>query len=182
MAIYVLTQNDYEFETNDPSLKNIYNEMFYDISVSQQISNDVARLVESNRVKDGVRTKLNKENIDYYDVNVDSSEKNRVIHLSVTCTDAQDATSAVEAYANTLSEVANELNEVENIKIIDVPHVPDKISGPPRLMIVLVTTIVGLLISLVIIFLRDILNTSVTSREDLIDLLGIPVFAHIPKV
>ena len=182
MAIYVLTQNDYEYETNDPTLKNIYNEMFYEVSASQQITNDVARLVESNRVKDGVRDRLNHENIDDFVVDVDSSEKNRVIHLSVTYTDAQEATSAVEAYAYTLSEVAKELTEVENIKIIDVPHVPDTISGPPRLLIVLVTSIVGLLISLVIIFLKDILNTTVSGRDDLIDLLGIPVFSHIPKV
>ena len=182
MAIYVLTINDYEYETNDPTLKNIYNEMFYEVTASQQISNDVARIVESNRVKDGVRKKLNKDDIEDYVVSVDSSEKNRVINLSVTYTDAEEATSAVEAYAITLSEVANELTEVKNVKIIDDPHVPDEISGPPRLLIVLVTSIIGLLASLVIIFIRDILNTTISSRDELIDLLGIPVFAHIPKV
>lgn len=182
MAIYVLTQNDYDYETNDPSLKNIYNEMYYEVIASQQITNDVARLVNGNRVQDAVCEKLGEKNIEGYKINVDSSEKNRVINLSVTYEDAIKATNAVQAYAQCVSELSNELTEVKNVKIIDEPKIPEKPSGPPRLLIAGVSAIAGLLFSIIIIFLKDLFDTTVDDKDELIEMLGIPVLANIPKV
>ncbi|OWP79609.1 GumC family protein [Flavobacterium oreochromis] len=66
-----------------------------------------------------------------------------------------------------------------NSKIIDKAYALEGIISPKPLIVYFVAILIGLIIPIVVIYLRDLLNTKVQSKADL-DKLGIPFLGDVP--
>lgn len=71
--------------------------------------------------------------------------------------------------------------KLDAVNIIDRASVPDKPSGPNRVMYTAVALLAGLFVAIAIIVLQDMLDTTVKSGDDAEELLGIPVLGRMPK-
>lgn len=67
------------------------------------------------------------------------------------------------------------------MNIIDESKVPEKPSGPPRLMYTLATFLIVLFLTLLLVLFRDVLDTTIKSREDLLEVIKSPVLSTVPK-
>lgn len=144
--------------------------------------NDVAELVKSNRVRDEVANELNIPDLSKYNITVDSSEKNRVITLKVTSYNPNKASEIVDSLVDHTVRLGKEITEVESINIIDESKVPDKPSGPPRILYTCAAVLIVLFLSILVMLFKDVLDTAIKSREDLLSILKKPVLTTIPKV
>ena len=151
-----------------------------DLSASQMITNDVASLIESNRVLGDAAESVGLDSLDGYEVSVSSSTSTRVITVSVTGSSARAVAIIANAIATTTDEVAQEIMGVEAVNIIDQATQPDDPSGPNRLLYVAVGFLAGLFLAVAIIVIVDMLNTRVRSSEEAEELLGVPVIGRIP--
>lgn len=69
-----------------------------------------------------------------------------------------------------------------NAKIIDIAEgLPDKV-GPKKKIAYIFALLVGLLVPFAILYLRDILDSKIHTREDIEKILSIPIIADIPKL
>ena len=152
---------------------------YNELTASQLLANDVAALLESDRVRQDAAEALGLEDLDDFDISVASETTTRVITLSV---DGPDADSVANEMAQQVSVVAQDVQVADSINVIDEAVAPDAPSGPNRLLYIAVAFMAGLFLAVAIVVLMDMLNTRVRSAEDAEELLGIPVVGRIPAM
>ena len=151
-----------------------------DLTASQMITNDVATLMKSDRVKADTASDLGLADLRGFKISVTSSTTSRVVTLSVTGSNAQSAADVANAMVKNTSDIAQSVMEVKSINAIDSATAPTTPSGPNRPLYVVVALMAGLLAAIAIAVLEETLNTKVRNSEDAEELLGVPVIGHIP--
>lgn len=153
-----------------------------DLSASQMLTNDVATLLQSDRVMNDAADRVGLDDLDGYDIEVSSETTTRVITLSVTGSDPQGTANVANALAESISDVAQEVMNVESVNVIDEAATPEAPSGPNRLLYVAVAAMAGLFAAVAIVVLMDVIDTRVRSAEDVEEMLGLPVIGRIPEM
>lgn len=171
-SMYVLAQND---SSNSNSL-------YSDLNASQMLTNDVAKLLKSDRIVSQVGSEVGIEELKGYSVSVTSETTSRVITLSVTGSDPQTAADIVNKMIEDVSGVAQSVMNVESVNPVDMAQAPEKPSGPNRLLYTLVAFVAGLFAAIAIVVVSDMLNTKVRGSEDLEELVDVPIIGRIPNV
>ena len=151
-----------------------------DLTASQMITNDVATLMKSDRVKADTVSDLGLTDLRGFKISVTSSTTSRVITLSVTGSNAQAAADVANAMVKNTSDIAQSVMEVKSINAIDSATAPTTPSGPNRPLYVIVALMAGLFAAIAIAVHEETLNTKVRNSEDAEGLLGVPVIGHIP--
>lgn len=151
-----------------------------DLSASQMITNDVAALLKSDRVTKEVASDLGLSSLGNYKVSVTSATTSRVVSLQVTSTDAEGTALVANSLAENVSDIAQQVMDVQSVNIIDEARTPKVPSGPNRKLYVAVALLAGLFVAVAVVVLVDMLNTRISSAEQLEELLGIPVIGRIP--
>lgn len=153
-----------------------------DLSASQMLTNDVATLIKSDRVMKDTANALQMAGLSDYEISVESQTTTRVISLSVTGEDAPSTAIVANKLAENVSNVAQEVMNVQSVNVIDKAATPDSPSGPKRPMYVAVAFLAGLFMAIAIVVLMDMLNTRVRGAEEVEELLGLPVIGRIPAM
>lgn len=156
--------------------------MYNDLAASQMITNDVATIAQSDRVKADVAQSMGLASLGDYNIKVESSTDTRVITLSVTGTSPQDAANVANAFVDHISQTAQSVMDVESVNVIDQAQAPRSPSGPNRPLYVIVAFLAGLFAAIAIIVIADMANTKVRNSEDVERLLDIPAVGRFPDV
>lgn len=176
---YTATTSMYVLVKQDSASSNTLSS---DLSASQMVSNDVATLLESDRVLNETASDLGLKDLKSYKVSVTSTTSSRVISLSVTGEDAAGAATVANNMAQNVSDIAREVMDIESVNIIDQATAPTSPSGPNRLLYTAVALMGGLFAAVAIVVVADMLNTRIRSQEDVEALLGVPVIGRIPQM
>ncbi|MCL2807821.1 MAG: Wzz/FepE/Etk N-terminal domain-containing protein [Coriobacteriia bacterium] len=171
VSMYVLTT------TTEGTSEGLTNS---DLAASQMLTNDVARLIKSNRVLGDAAAQLSTSNLAGYQVDVASQTNTRVLTLSVTGSSAQSVAIIANELARTTDRVAKEIMDVRSVNVIDEALEPKSPSGPPRLMYTMVAFFVGIAAAIALVILKDLLNTRVRDISEIEELLGAPVIGQMP--
>jgi capsular polysaccharide biosynthesis protein len=156
--------------------------LYSDLNASQMLTNDVAKLLKSDRIINQVGSEVGIEELKGYSVDVTSETTSRVITLSVTGPDAQTAADIVNKMIEDVSRVAQSVMNVESVNPVDQARTPEKPSGPNRILYTVVAFLVGLFAAIAIVVVSDMLNTKVRGPEDLEELVDVPIIGRIPNV
>lgn len=171
-SMYVLAQGESSNSTN----------LYSDLNASQMLTNDVAKLLKSDRIVNQVGSEVGVEELKGYKVNVTSETTSRVITLSVTGPDPQTAADIVNKMMKDVSDVARSVMSIRSVNPINQAQAPISPSGPNRLLYTAVAFLVGLFAAIVIVVVADMLNTRVRGPEDLEELIDVPVIGRIPTI
>lgn len=177
---YTATTDMYVLASSEGS--NSSSALSSDLSASQMLTNDVATLLQSDRVMTDAADQLGLPNLRGYNITVTSESTTRVITLQVTSSDAQGSANVANALADCVSNVAQEVMNVESVNVIDEAPTPEAPSGPNRMLYVAVAAMAGLFAAVAIVVLMDVIDTRVRSAEDVEELLELPVIGRIPEM
>lgn len=177
---YTATTDMYVLASSEGS--NSSSALSSDLSASQMLTNDVATLLQSDRVMSDAADQLGLPNLRGYNITVTSESTTRVITLQVTSSDAQGSANVANALADCVSNVAQEVMNVESVNVIDEAPTPEAPSGPNRMLYVAVAAMTGLFAAVAIVVLMDVIDTRVRSAEDVEELLELPVIGRIPEM
>lgn len=177
---YTATTDMYVLASSEGS--NSSSALSSDLSASQMLTNDVATLLQSDRVMSDAADQLGLPNLRGYNITVTSESTTRVITLQVTSSDAQGSANVANALADCVSNVAQEVMNVESVNVIDEAPTPEAPSGPNRTLYVAVAAMAGLFAAVAIVVLMDVIDTRVRSAEDVEELLELPVIGRIPEM
>ena len=173
MYVMVNQQNDGQGAAASSSLQS-------DLNSSQMITNDVADLVTSKKVTRGAARALGLDNLDDFSVSVSYDDSSRVIGLTVSGADAEEAVDVANGLAENVSSVAREVMGVESVNIIDEAELPEGPSGPNRPLYVIVAGLNGMLLSAMLIIILDFFNSRIRSEEALEEITGLPIMGRVP--
>ena len=172
-SIYALTKLDYN---TDGSMT------YTDLSGSQLLANDLAELAADEQLQKKVASQLNMEDLEDYEVEVESSQASRVMSISVTGPSAGTAAAVANKMAEAMGNTAMEVMYAKAVNVISMAQIPDEPSGPMRPLYVAVAFLAGLFIAIAIIVLMDLFNTRIRTEEEAVELLGMPVIGRFPEV
>lgn len=153
-----------------------------DLSAGQMLTNDVATLIKSDRVKNDVAQKLGLPNLRAYKFSITSSTTTRVITLEVTGQDPEVAAQVANATVEEVSGVAADVMHLQSVNTIDAATAPTAPSGPRRVLYGVVGLMAGFFLAVAIVVLRDMLDTRVRDGAEAEEIVGVPVVGHFPAL
>lgn len=153
------------------------------LSANLQLVNDYKIIVNSRTVKEAAAARLGLESLEDYSISVNSEgTSSRGINITVTGPSAYMAANIANNLYLEFKEQVYRLLKVENVAVIDSAIVPDSPSAPGREKIIILGAAVGVVLAIAFVIVRDILDTTVKTAEDVEKQLGLAVLAQIPKV
>ncbi len=157
---------------------------FTDIQTYNQLIIDYKEIANSRLVIMATMKNLN-INMDLVEfrkhLSIDIVENSRLFTVSYSSTDPVLAAKIANELAKQLTIAVSEIVTVENIRIIDKALVPIEPVSPQVNLITFLSGVIGIILGLFIIYLREIFDDSFSSQESIETELQLTVMAMIPK-
>jgi len=156
---------------------------YNDVLLNQKLVKTYSEIAKSDRVLDKVIEKLelstSAEEL-RKKITVNSVQDTEIIRISVEDLDPQFATDLANGIAVVFMGEVAEIMKMDNVQLIDPAKVPDAPIKPRPVLNMAIAGVLGLMISLGIIFLIEYLDNTVKSAEDIERHIGLPVLGSIP--
>ena len=176
VSIYALTKGEDTTSGADPDDASYTN-----LQTAQMLANDFVELAKNSQIRSDTARELGMSSLDGYSIDITSSQSSRVIKLAVTGGDPRSAALIANKLSEEVGDTAVRVMGVEAVNIVNRAQVPTHPSGPRRSFNVIAAFVAALVLAILIIILRDVANTTIRSKEDVTDLLGIPVIGQFPN-
>lgn len=166
--------------------KNIQNNITYDqITTSQQLVGTYAIILKSNAVLSRVKSDLklsmsNKELLK--NINVAGVDETEVLKISFTSKDPESALKIVDDIIKVSPDIIIRTVKAGSVEVISPATLEEDPVFPNVPLITIISIIIGFLISVVVIYIINILDNKLTSEDDINKYLTIPVLGTIPDV
>lgn len=113
-------------------------------------------------------------------ISVTPSGDTEFLSISVKSSDKDQATKVANQLAVSLKNVTKNIKNSDNVKLVDPATEPTKPDSPKPLLNTAIAFVVGLMLSIGIVFLLEYLDSTVKDEEELKKILGCPVVGVIP--
>lgn len=189
VSFYVLDKEYQAFTTlmvGKPQDYKSENTLEYnDLILNQKLVSTYGELIKTRAVSDKVIANL-KLPISYSQfgskVNVSLVKDTEIIKIQVTDGDPALAADIANETAEVFMETVKEIMKVENVQVIDPAQVPTSPVSPRPLMNIGIAGVLGVMLGIFIAFLKEFLDNSIKTPEDVEKYLGVPVLGTIPLV
>ena len=114
-------------------------------------------------------------------VSVTNVSDTQIIKISVQHKNPKVAMKICNTIPSIFSEEVQRIVKASGVEVIDKAILPTNPIKPNKKMNVLIAMVLGVMVSVFIIFLIEALNTKIKEPRDIEEKLGIPVFGVVPK-
>ena len=153
-----------------------------DLQIGSQLTKDYSVLITTRPVLEEVIENLGMK-MSYKSlkgkISVENPEDTRLLFISVTMNDPQQAKAVVDELSIVSSEFIGDKMEVTPPKIVEEGEVGSK-NGPSVTKNAMMGFIIGAFLVCVVIIVLELLNDTIQKEEDIDRYLGIPTLAIIP--
>lgn len=158
---------------------------YNDLQTSQKLVATYTEIVKSELVSDAVINKLNlelspKELIDK--ISVSQVGQTEILKLTVKDEDPELATLIANTIAQVFKEDIHQMMEVDNVSTIDIAKVPENPTSPNKMMNIGIAGVLGLMISVGLVFVLEFLDRTYKTPTDVERHLGLPLIGAIPDM
>ncbi len=158
---------------------------YNDLQTSQKLVATYTEIVKSELVSDAVINKLNlelspKELIDK--ISVSQVGQTEILKLTVKDEDPELATLIANTIAQVFQEDIGQMMEVDNVSTIDIAKVPENPTSPNKMMNIAIAGVLGLVISVGLVFVLEFLDRTYKTPTDVERHLGLPLIGAIPDM
>lgn len=158
---------------------------YNDLQTSQKLVATYTEIVKSERVSEAVINKLNlelspKELIDK--ISVSQVGQTEILKLTVKDADPELATLIANTIARVFQEEIGQMMEVDNVSTIDIAKVPEDPTSPNKMMNIAIAGVLGLMISVGLVFVLEFLDRTYKTPTDVERHLGLPLIGAIPDM
>lgn len=171
------------FVGKDESTKASYDNN--DITMYQRLLKTYS---ETIKTKDLVNRAVNKTNYNLKpsevleNLNIVTVADTQILKVSYKSKNPSEAVEVLESIASEFIITSKELVPNGNITVIEAIYTPEKPVSPNTKMNIAISFLLGLIISIGIVFLSEYLDNTYKSKEQLEKDLGIPVLGMIPDL
>jgi capsular exopolysaccharide synthesis family protein len=155
---------------------------FSDLQVNSQLVVDYREILKSRMVAERIQQKLG-VSIGKFQSNVDvqTVKDSRLFKISYEDPNPKLAADVVNDLAQVIVQMASDIIQVKNVKVIDTAKVPTTPVKPNKKMNVGVAGILGLLLGVSLIFILEFIDHTFKKPEDVEKQLGLNVIGTVPQ-
>lgn len=154
-----------------------------DVTMYQKLLKTYAEVIETNNL---VQKAIDKEGLNITSeevlkgLTVAPRNDTQILEIKYINEDKVLAKDVVDSITDKFIESSTELIPNGNVKIIEKVKMPESPVSPNKKMYVAIAFLLGLMISVGLSFLLEFMNNTVNTKEQLEQILGIPVIGAIP--
>ncbi|UPA31287.1 Wzz/FepE/Etk N-terminal domain-containing protein [Terrisporobacter glycolicus] len=155
-----------------------------DLNFVQKLALTYGEIIKSRSVITSTIDKLNLD-MTYEDlseaVSITNVENTQIIKISVKNENPRVAATICNTIPEIFSTEVQRIVKASGTEVIDKAAVPEEPIKPNKTMNILIATVLGAMVSVFVIFLKEALNTKIKEPKDIEEKLGLPVFGVVPK-
>ena len=155
-----------------------------DLNFVQKLALTYGEIIKSRSVITSTIDKLNLD-MTYEDlseaVSITNVENTQIIKISVKNENPRVAATICNTIPEIFSTEVQRVVKASGTEVIDKAAVPEEPIKPNKTMNILIATVLGAMVSVFVIFLKEALNTKIKEPKDIEEKLGLPVFGVVPK-
>lgn len=154
------------------------------LNMSAQLTSDYVQVFKNWHVHNMVLTALPELEYDYGELEemltITTPSDTRIIEITVTSTDPQEAYDIAMAYATYAPEFIEVKMETSRPNLFEAARVPEKPSSPHLMMNLLIGTFLGACVAIAVIFVQFIADDRIRNAEMLQKRLGLATLGMMP--
>lgn len=158
--------------------------MAQQVQSNLQLVNTYSEIIKSPRILDKVsqnlKGKYSSKEISGM-LTVSNQAESQILNISVENESRETASKVANEIANVFSIDVSKIMNVDNVSILSKADTNGKQISPKPLVNLVVGIFLGLIVALIIIFLKEILDKRIKTEEDVEEILGLPVLGVIQK-
>ena len=153
-------------------------------SVSQKLAVTYGEIIKSRAVLNEVIDSLGLDMT--YDelvskISVSPVSDTQIISIKVQDTNPKKAMDIANAIPKVFTKEVQRITKANGAEVIDTAVLPENPIKPNKLMNVAIATVLGLMISLFVVFLLEYMDNKIKKPEDIEKHLGLPILGVVPK-
>ena len=145
---------------------------YNDLQTSQKLVATYTEILKSERTLDEVINKIS----------VSQVGQTEILKLTVKDEDPELATLIANTIAQVFQEDIYQMMEVDNVSTIDIAKVPENPTSPNKMMNIAIAGVLGLMISVGLVFVLEFLDRTYKTPTDVERHLGLPLIGAIPDI
>lgn len=157
-----------------------------DININRQLISTYGEFIKSRRVSEKVMENLGLDQMTYKDftdkLNINLVKDSSIIKIEVKDTIALRAKDIANETAEVFMKDIKDAMKIDNIEIIDYAVEPKEAYSPSLVKNTIVGFILGILLGILAVFIKAANDTRIKNREEIEELLNLPVIGNIPLV
>ena len=114
-------------------------------------------------------------------ISVSNVSDTQIIKISIEHKNPVLATKICNTIPEIFTKEVQRISKASGVEVIDKAIVPEEPIKPNKIMNIAIAMLLGVMVSVFVIFLTEALNTSIKEPKDIEEKLGIPVFGVVPK-
>ncbi|NRY62041.1 YveK family protein [Clostridium beijerinckii] len=155
-----------------------------DIQMYQQLLKTYAEVIKTNAL---VEKAINAENFDLNPkdvlggLTVTPAANTQILEITYISKDRNLSKEVLDSITNQFIKTSTELIPNGNVKIVEPAELPESPASPNKKLNIAIAFLLGLMISVGLAFLLEFLDSTFKSKEQLEQILGVPVIGAIPE-
>ena len=153
-------------------------------NVSQKLAVTYGEIIKSRSVLNEVIKSLGL-NMTYGElvskISVSPVSDTQIISIKVQDTNPKKAMDIANAIPKVFTKEVQRITKANGAEVIDTAVLPENPIKPNKLMNVAIATVLGLMISLFVVFLLEYMDNKIKKPEDIEKHLGLPILGVVPK-
>lgn len=155
-----------------------------DIQMYQQLLKTYAEVIKTNAlVEKAINAKdfdLNPKDV-LNDLTVTPAANTQILEIKYISKDRNLSKEVLDSITNEFIKTSTDLIPNGNVKIVEPAELPENPASPNKKLNIAIAFLLGLMISVGLAFLLEFLDSTFKSKEQLEQILGVPVIGAIPE-
>ncbi len=159
-----------------------------DIALSEKLVDTYMVILKSNHVLDKVSDRINEQSVNYTAtalykmITVETVEETEVFRVSVSSYSKEHSKIIADAISQIAPDEIIRVVKAGAVEIVDAAELPTTYSSPNISRNTIIGIVLGFVFACAFSLILELMNTSVKSRDDLMDMHKYPVLAVIPNL
>ncbi|CEQ00903.1 YveK family protein [Paraclostridium sordellii] len=153
------------------------------ISVSQKLAVTYGEIIKSKTVLDEVANQLKiKDGYEEIEkkLTVSPVADTQIVEVSVEDTNPKRAADIANVIPKVFTKEVKRITKANNVEVIDKAIIPKDPIKPNKVMNIMISAVLGIMVSLFVIFLLEYMDNKIKSPQDIEKYLGLPLLGVIP--
>jgi capsular polysaccharide biosynthesis protein len=152
-----------------------------DVDLSKSLIYTYAEMAKSNTVLENTAKALNIDKLNKKDITVSPVKDTQILKVTVQNTNPDLAKNIADTLVKQFTSEIQRITKTNNVSVVDYARLPVEPIRPNIMMNTVISGILGAMLIILSIFLREYLDNTVKAEKDIENLVGISVIGSVPN-
>ncbi len=152
-----------------------------DVNLSKSLVYTYAEMAKSYTVLDNTAKTLNIDKLNSDNITVSPVKDTQILKVAVQNTDPVLARDIADTLVEEFTMEIQRITKTNNVAVVDYARLPLEPVKPNIVMNTAIAGILGLMVILLIVFLKEYFDNTAKTEKDIENLLGLPILGAVPN-